>query len=114
MNEPPLDYSSPNPQRTPVSVADAVGGTFAALLAGPGVAFAATLIAEYTSDDDYAALGGLFIGAATGGLLTLILLAVGVRKSRSSDGRRRGFGIGLMIGAGLSLLSVGVCFAMIS
>ncbi len=114
MSQPPLDYASPNPQRTPVSITDAVSGTFAALLAGPGVVFAATLLAEVGSDEPYAALSGLFIGAATGGLLTLILLAIGVRRSRSSNGRRRGFGIGLMIGAGMSLLGVGACFTMIA
>lgn len=113
MTQPPLDYSSRNPQRRPVSTGDAVAGTFAALLAGPGVAFGAALFAEATSNDSYAALGGLVVGAATGGLLTLILLVVGIRKSRSIDGRRRGFGIGLMIGTGISLLGVGVCFAVI-
>jgi hypothetical protein len=114
MSKPPLNYPSPDPQRTPASVADAVAGVFSALVAGPGVVVLATMIAEYSSDDDYAALGGLFVGAAAGGLLTLILLAIGIRKSRSSDGRRRGFGMGLMIGTGMSLLGVGICFAVIS
>jgi hypothetical protein len=114
MSEPPLNYPSPDPQRTPASVADAVAGTFVALLAGPAVAFAAMMIAEYSSDAEYAGLSGLFIGAAGGGLLTLVLLAIGIRKSRSSNGRRRGFGIGLIIGTGMSLLGVGICFAVIS
>ena len=113
MSNPQLEYETPSTDRTPISIKHVVGGTFASLAGGPGVVFAATMIAEVLSDDPYGALGGLLIGAMIGGLFLLIALIFGIAQCRSPSGRRRGFAIGLIIGSGLSLLGAGACFAAI-
>jgi hypothetical protein len=46
--------------------------------------------------------------------LTLLALIVGSVQSRSNNGRRRGLGIGLLIGSGVSLLAAGACFALLT
>ncbi len=97
-----------------MSVAHAVVGAFAALAAGPGVMFLGMFLAEAVSTGEYAALGGLIYGAIVGGVLTLVALAVGTVQSRSGNGRRRGLGIGLLIGSGLSLLAAGACFGILT
>ncbi|MEA2708038.1 MAG: hypothetical protein QOF78_639 [Phycisphaerales bacterium] len=110
MNPAQLDYQSPSADRTPASIKHAVAGTFAALAAGPGLVFGATWIAGVMSNEPYGALSGLVIGGIIAVLLMLAALVTGIVQSRSPNGRRRGFAIGLMIGSGLSLLAAGACF----
>jgi len=109
MTGPQLDYETPDTGRTPVSVKYVFAGMFAALAGGPGIALAGTWIASVTGSGPYAGVGGFLIGSLIGGLVVLIALIAGIVQSRSS-GRRRGFGIGLLIGSGLSLLAAGACF----
>jgi hypothetical protein len=111
MTGPQLDYESPDTGRTPVSVKHAFAGFFAVLAGGPGVAFGGMWIASVTSSAPYAGVGGFLIGSLIGAVVVLTALIFGIIRSRSPDGRRRGFGIGLIIGSGLSLLAAGACFA---
>jgi len=101
MSGPQLDYETPDTGRTPVSVLHSFAGVFAALT-GPGIAFVGAWMPG---------LGGFLIGSLIGGIVVLTALIFGIVRSRSPDGRRRGFGIGLLIGSGLSLLAAGACFA---
>jgi hypothetical protein len=110
MTGPQLDYATPDISRTPASAKHAFAGVFAALVGGPGVAFGGLGIASITGNGPYAGLGGFLIGSLIGITITLIALIFGIIRSRSPDGRRRGFGIGLIIGSGLSLLAAGACF----
>jgi hypothetical protein len=111
MSGPQLDYETPDFGRTPVSVLHSFAGVFAALVGGPGVAFAGAWIAILMSSGPYAGMGGFAIGSVIGAVVVLVALIHGIIRSRSPDGRRRGFGIGLLIGSGLSLLAAGACFA---
>jgi hypothetical protein len=111
MSGPQLDYETPDTGREPVSVKHSFAGVFAVLAGGPGVAFAGAWIAIATSSGPYAGVGGFVIGSLIGAVVVLIALIFGIVRSRSPDGRRRGFGIGLIIGSGLSLLAAGACFA---
>jgi hypothetical protein len=110
MTGPQLDYATPDSSRTPASVKHVFAGAFAALAGGPGVAFAGMGITSVAGSGPYAGLGGFLIGGLIGVVVVLIALILGIVRSRSPDGRRRGFGIGLMIGSGLSLLAAGACF----
>ena len=101
MTGPQLDYETPGAGRTPTSAGLAFAGVFASLAGGPGLMFLAAWIAG---------LNGLLFGGLSGGLVVLVALIVGIIQSRLPDGRRRGFGIGLIIGSGLSLLAAGACF----
>ena len=101
MTGPQLDYETPATGRTPTSAMLAFAGVFASVGGGPGVVFLATWIGG---------LNGLLFGGLSGGLVVLTALIVGIFQSRSPNGRRRGFGIGLIIGSGLSLLAAGACF----
>jgi hypothetical protein len=113
MTGPQLDYETPDEHRTPVSLKHSFAGTLAALSGGPGVAFAGAWIAVAKRSGPYAGVGGFLIGSLIGAVVVLIALIFGIVRSRSLDGRRRGFGIGLIIGSGLSLLAAGACFASI-
>jgi hypothetical protein len=82
-----------------------------AALTGPGIAFMGAWIASMMGRGPYAGVGGFLIGSMIGAVVVLVALIFGIIRSRSRDGRRRGFGIGLIIGSGLSLLAAGACFA---
>jgi hypothetical protein len=101
MTGPQLDYETPGSGRTPTSAMLAFAGVFASLAGGPGVMFLAAWLGG---------VSGLLFGALSGALVVLVALIVGIVQSRSPDGRLRGFGIGLIIGSGLSLLGAGACF----
>ena len=110
MTGPQLDYETPDRSRTPASVKHVFAGVFAALAGGPGVAFAGMGITSLFGRGAYAGLAGFLVGSLIGVVIVLIALILGIVRARSPDGRRRGFGIGLMIGSGLSLLAAGACF----
>ena len=110
MTGPQLDYETPGTDRTPASVKLAFAGVFASLAGGPGIVFVATWIAGVISTQPYGAIGGFLIGSLIGGSIVLGALVFGIVRSRSPNGRRRGFAIGLIIGSGLSLLAAGACF----
>lgn len=110
---PPLDYQSPDRVREPVRPAFVFAGIALALAAGPGASFLGLGLGSVLESGDYAGLGGLMIGTFAGAVLTIAALIYGVVRVRSPNGRRRGWGLGLLIGGGLNLLAVGVCFGLL-
>jgi hypothetical protein len=113
MSSPPpaLEYKSPDAAREPIRKAFVFAGVAVALVAGPGVSFAGLGLGMLVmSNRNYDALVFWLISTMAGAALSLLLLVLGILRSRDRDGRRRGFGIGSLIGVGLNLLVVGLCF----
>lgn len=108
----PLDYETRAAATRPRAHAGwAVLGTAAAVSVTPACAFAgAWLDGTLNSESDYAGLAGLIYGGIVGLAAQLAALVWGVLlATRGRDGRRRGLGLGLLIGTGLAALGVGAC-----
>ncbi len=111
---PPLEYQSPGQMREPLRLGFVFAGIALALAAGPGVSFLGLFVGELFESGDYAGLGGWMIGSLTAVALTITALISGLFRVHSPNGRRRGWGLGLLIGGGLNLLAVGVCFGLVT
>ena len=111
----PIDYETPAEAIRP-AISFVLLGIAIGVALGPGVAISAAIVDAQLINrgQHYAGLGGLLIGMFVGAALCLAAAIVGiVLVKRRGNRRRTSVGLGLIIGCGLQLLGIGLCFAAV-
>ena len=114
---PPVDYASPS--ATAASDRRLIKGVFLGFGLGAAIVLlfpiGSGMMYEWLSENEYAFLGGLYLGGMAGGILllasTVAAFVIGVRRQNPLV---RGVARGLLLMIGLTGLTAGVCAVVLS